>query len=75
MDINMLTKDLLKKLLYLYLIAIVIVALYFIAKRIFHEEKPVEYKNFNTPSERPATQIESSQAKEESPRFMLLPQR
>ena len=71
----MLTKDLLKKFLYAYIIAIILVAVYFVAKLIFHEEKTIEYKSFNTPSEKRIMEQEDIPDKEESPRFILLPKR
>lgn len=70
------SKNPFKKPLYAYLIALILVAVYFIAKLIFQEDKSIQYKSFENSSDK--TLIEKSdrqEEEEEASGFILLPKK
>ena len=67
------SKSSLKKFLYLYLGAVIIVAVYFTAKLVFQEEKVIEHKRFKAPSETANVTQEDKQEKDEATKFILMP--
>ena len=66
-------KSSLKKLLYIYLAAIIIVAVYFIAKTLFQEERTIEPMKFKAPAETVVIEQAEDLQHDEETRFILMP--
>jgi multidrug resistance efflux pump len=67
------SKSSLKRLLYIYLVAVIIVAVYFIAKTLFQEERVIETKKFKVPAETSVIEQTEDPKLDEETRFILMP--
>lgn len=74
---NTFTKDSLKKLLFVYLAALGLVAVYFLVSTLFKEEKSIELKSFKQASDGAVQEIiiEKEEEEEDERPFLMLPKR
>ncbi len=74
---NAFTKDSLKKLLFVYLAALGLVAVYFLVSALFKEEKSIELKSFKQASDGPSQEvmIQKEEEREDERPFLMLPKR
>ena len=69
-------KPLMKKLVFIYALSIAMVIIYFILRTFFHQDKALELKHFNTPTEViEEFQNDKEEETESQQKFMLLPQK
>ena len=68
----MLKHPFVKKFLFIYLTAVVLVVLYFISKMLFTQEKEIELKQFNTTKQEVKAETKEDQL-EPKRKFILLP--
>jgi len=70
-----LTKDPLKKLLYAYGTALVLVLVYYLIKQALFTPTEIDFKSFNTSSSTLTTPKDEESNDLKSPRFLLLPKK
>lgn len=72
---SLLSRPAVKKLLLAYLIAMLLVLIYFVLRTLFQEQREMEFKEFNTRSEAAIAEQNSSEPAIAEKKFMLLPTR